>query len=58
MEIITESLVIDPSSFPPVELPQPTRAQPPRAANDPRLGRAIAGAPDNINPVNIFILTH
>ena len=43
VEIITESLMIDPSSFPPVELPQPTRAQPPRAANDPRLGRAIAG---------------
>ena len=42
MEIITESLVIDPSSFPPVELPHPTRAQPPRAANDPRARRTGA----------------
>ncbi len=39
VEIVTESLVIDPSSFPPVELPRPTRAAPPRSANDPRLGR-------------------
>jgi hypothetical protein len=37
-------LSIDPSSFPPVELPQPTRPQPPRAANDPRHARAsLAG---------------
>jgi ribonuclease E len=42
VEIVTESLVIDPSSFPPVELPQPTRPQPPRAANDPRLARVAA----------------
>jgi len=42
VEIITESLVIDPSSFPPVELPHPTRPQPPRAANDPRARRAGA----------------
>ena len=42
VEIITESLVIDPSSFPPVELPRPTRAQPPRAANDPRARRTGA----------------
>jgi ribonuclease E len=40
VEIITETLHIDPSSFPPVPLPQPTRPRPPRAANDPRMGRA------------------
>jgi ribonuclease E len=40
VEIITETLHIDPSSFPPVPLPQPTRPRPPRAANDPRIGRA------------------
>jgi hypothetical protein len=39
VEIVTESIEIDPSSFPPVPLPQPTRPQPPRAANDPRLLR-------------------
>ncbi len=39
VEIITESLLIDPSQFPPVELPRPTREAPPRAANDPRLAR-------------------
>ena len=42
LEIVTESLVIDPSSFPPVELPVSTRPRPPRAANDPRIGRAVA----------------
>ena len=40
LEIITESLVIDPSSFPPVQIPESTRARPPRSANDPRIGRA------------------
>ena len=45
VEIVTESLVIDPSSFPPVQLPQPTRPQPPRAANDPRHNRAGSEAP-------------
>jgi len=44
LEIVTESLIIDPSSFPPVELPRPTRPQPPRAANDPRHTRAAARA--------------
>lgn len=44
VEIVTESLVIDPSSFPPVELPHPTRPQPPRAANDPRVGKAAVVA--------------
>jgi len=39
LDIVTESLVIDPSSFPPVELPVSTRPRPPRAANDPRIGR-------------------
>ncbi|MBK6286607.1 MAG: ribonuclease E [Pseudomonadales bacterium] len=45
VEIVTESLVIDPSRFPPVPLPQPTRPQPPRAANDPRHDRASNAVP-------------
>jgi ribonuclease E len=49
VEIVTESLVIDPSSFPPVELPHPTRPQPPRAANDPRVGKAAVVAPTQGN---------
>jgi len=44
IEIISEHLVIDPSTFPPVPLPQPTRPQPPRAANDPRIGREPVSA--------------
>jgi ribonuclease E len=40
VEIVTETLQIDPSRFPPVALPRPTRQTPPRAANDPRLARA------------------
>ena len=43
LEIVTESIVIDPASFPPVELPISTRPRPPRAANDPRIGRSPAG---------------
>jgi ribonuclease E len=42
LDIVTVSLVIDPSSFPPVELPVSTRPRPPRAANDPRIGRPAA----------------
>lgn len=46
LDIVTESIVIDPSSFPPVALPVSTRPRPPRAANDPRIGR-VAAAGDN-----------
>ncbi len=46
IEIATERLVIDPSTFPPVEPPQSTRPAPPRAANDPRNRRGPADDAD------------
>jgi hypothetical protein len=42
LEIVTESLLIDPTTFPPVDLPVSTRPKPPRAPNDPRIGRPAA----------------